>query len=323
MTLGVTSTATLYGGEARTAGLAPVYAPVSSAATQDAAAFDHLVRQGLSSGAASSGAVAAAQKSSAPADEASSENGFFSFIKAVIDVINPLQHIPVVATIYRAVTGDEISPAARLVGDTLYGGPVGAAIAVANIASEEISGKDIGGNVVALATGGRGIQVGDTALADRADHYFKQQVASIIPAGQKDSDGIIWTTPPVAEQNFPPTVGPTPHTKTAENIPASESYRNRSYTSDVQPESEAKTENPKPMLPTAHAVETLSGLQSHDAPVDHGRKPPSGRLAADKSAAPGAAAQKDIAVKMMEALDKYSAMKKAGLQPDVQNYPMF
>jgi hypothetical protein len=27
-----------------------------------------------------------------------------------LDIINPLQHIPVVSTIYRAITGDQISP---------------------------------------------------------------------------------------------------------------------------------------------------------------------------------------------------------------------
>ncbi len=33
-----------------------------------------------------------------------------------IDVINPLQHLPIVSTLYRALTGDEISPQARAVG---------------------------------------------------------------------------------------------------------------------------------------------------------------------------------------------------------------
>ncbi|HEV7371081.1 MAG TPA: hypothetical protein VGO20_18420, partial [Arenibaculum sp.] len=43
----------------------------------------------------------------------------------LLDVINPLQHIPVVGTIYRALTGDEISTPARVAGGTLYGGVVG------------------------------------------------------------------------------------------------------------------------------------------------------------------------------------------------------
>src|SRR3546814_6236130 len=39
-----------------------------------------------------------------------------------LDIINPLQHIPLVSTLYRAITGDEISPHARILGATLFGG---------------------------------------------------------------------------------------------------------------------------------------------------------------------------------------------------------
>jgi hypothetical protein len=42
-----------------------------------------------------------------------------------LDVINPLQHIPVVSTVYRMITGDEIGMGARLAGGALYGGPLG------------------------------------------------------------------------------------------------------------------------------------------------------------------------------------------------------
>jgi hypothetical protein len=42
----------------------------------------------------------------------------------IIDVINPLQHIPVVSTIYWELTGDKISPAARMAGGALFGGPI-------------------------------------------------------------------------------------------------------------------------------------------------------------------------------------------------------
>lgn len=43
----------------------------------------------------------------------------------LLDVVNPLQHIPIVSHIYRAITGDEISTAARAGGGFLFGGPVG------------------------------------------------------------------------------------------------------------------------------------------------------------------------------------------------------
>ena len=70
-----------------------------------------------------------------------------------LDTINPLQHLPIVGTIYRALTGDELAPGARLAGGALFGGPIGAATAVANLAVEEIAGQDIGATVLAAFTG--------------------------------------------------------------------------------------------------------------------------------------------------------------------------
>ncbi len=62
----------------------------------------------------------------------------------ILDIVNPLQHIPIISTLYRAITGDEISPAARLAGGTLYGGPIGFAVATANAFVEAATGEDIG-----------------------------------------------------------------------------------------------------------------------------------------------------------------------------------
>ena len=50
---------------------------------------------------------------------------FFDFL----DIINPLQHIPVISTIYRAITGDQIDPGSRIAGASLFGGPLGGALA--------------------------------------------------------------------------------------------------------------------------------------------------------------------------------------------------
>ncbi len=67
----------------------------------------------------------------------------------LIDVINPLQHIPVVSSIYRAITGDEISPGARLVGGALFGGPMGLAGAYVSGVVEDATDTSIGEIVVA------------------------------------------------------------------------------------------------------------------------------------------------------------------------------
>ncbi len=67
-----------------------------------------------------------------------------------LDIINPLQHIPIVSTIYRYLTGDELSPASRIAGGALYGGIIGAAVSVANVIVEYASGKDMGEHVLSL-----------------------------------------------------------------------------------------------------------------------------------------------------------------------------
>jgi hypothetical protein len=86
-----------------------------------------------------------AQKSAfSPTDE----DGF-SFLD-VLDIINPLQHIPVISTLYREATGDKLGPFARVAGGALFGGPIGAAGSVVNLLVEEASGKDIGGHIHAM-----------------------------------------------------------------------------------------------------------------------------------------------------------------------------
>ena len=72
--------------------------------------------------------------------------GFNDFL----DIINPLQHIPVISTLYREITGDELSPGARMIGGGIFGGGIGLASSVINSAIEMETGKDIGGHVMAL-----------------------------------------------------------------------------------------------------------------------------------------------------------------------------
>lgn len=71
----------------------------------------------------------------------------------LLDVVNPLQHLPVVGDIYRALTGDEISSGARLAGGTLFGGPVGLVGSVATLAVEQATGATPVGHVVAALSG--------------------------------------------------------------------------------------------------------------------------------------------------------------------------
>jgi len=75
----------------------------------------------------------------------------FSF-SDLIDIVNPLQHIPVVSTFYRETTGDEISAAPRMMGSTLFFGPLGFASALANVVVEENTGMDIGEHMTSWVT---------------------------------------------------------------------------------------------------------------------------------------------------------------------------
>ncbi|MBU8546380.1 MULTISPECIES: hypothetical protein [Roseomonadaceae] len=43
----------------------------------------------------------------------------------MLNALNPLQHLPVVGTIYRAVTGEQVNPALRVLGAGVLGGPIG------------------------------------------------------------------------------------------------------------------------------------------------------------------------------------------------------
>ncbi len=73
------------------------------------------------------------------------EFSFYDFL----DIINPLHHIPVISTIYRDLTGDEIGLAARIIGGGLFGGPFGLFNAALTAAVEETTGKEPGGHFLA------------------------------------------------------------------------------------------------------------------------------------------------------------------------------
>ncbi|MGV8997644.1 MAG: hypothetical protein ACOH12_11910 [Parvibaculaceae bacterium] len=67
----------------------------------------------------------------------------------LVDTLNPLQHIPLVSTAYRELTGDPISPQARMAGGALYGGPIGFVASMIDSAVDMVSGNDIGGHLFA------------------------------------------------------------------------------------------------------------------------------------------------------------------------------
>lgn len=102
-----------------------------------------------------------------------------------LDLINPLQHLPIISTIYRHLTGDEISQGSRIFGGALYGGPVGLASAVLDAAVEQVSGKDMGALAMSLLDSDEDPATPDTAIADAPN--AETSGAATVEAGAKDA----------------------------------------------------------------------------------------------------------------------------------------
>lgn len=75
------------------------------------------------------------------------EEGFFDHL---LDVVNPLQHIPIIGTVYRAITGDKIGSVEKIMGGTLYGGMWGAISSIADVVFKGITGKSFEDTALSL-----------------------------------------------------------------------------------------------------------------------------------------------------------------------------
>lgn len=186
--------------------------------------------------------------------------GFIDFLKGVIDIVNPLQHIPIVSTLYRNITGDEMSPMARLAGDTLFGGPIGAALAMVDIATEGATGKDVGGTMLA-------------ALTDEDKPASATQIAA--------AD----TTTSSTEQNFQTSPTPTTHRTGTSMAMNGNELASRSYKASTAPVSTGENATAVPASgadDSRHSQDGIAGIfsQSQNAPAVGGRRPSAPELIA-------------------------------------------
>ena len=111
---------------------------------------------------------------------------FFDFL----DIINPLQHIPFISTIYRSITGDRIDPGSRIAGATLFGGPLGGALASMDVAIKHKTGLDIVEHSVTFFTAGgisnqnaenRGVIPVAAPVRNSTVETNPAQIASLVP----------------------------------------------------------------------------------------------------------------------------------------------
>lgn len=99
----------------------------------------------------------------------------------LLDIVNPLQHIPIVSTIYRAITGDKIGDVEKIAGGALYGGLIGLGSSIADVAFEHLTGKNFGSTMLAMVDGSDDAKPVAIASA-QATPQFMPQAVTITPA---------------------------------------------------------------------------------------------------------------------------------------------
>lgn len=201
----------------------------------------------------------------------------------ILDIVNPLQHLPIVSSIYRWLTGDRPGEAAQIAGDALYGGPIGVAFSLVGAVTEDKQGHDLGEQALAavFGPGDQGTAVADTAPA--AIPAPAAQAAAEAALSQAPQRNIVLDHPP---------------------IPL--------YRGGAQPSAAASpAQDPaRAFLARNAALERQIGTGTRSTPVP--LVPPAGALPAGRAAAPTAspAAPVDISQKMLDALDKYMRLEK-------------
>lgn len=125
---------------------------------------------------ATAGTVASTAQPAPATQPTATTSHHFSF-GDFLDIINPLQHLPIIGTAYRAITHDKIDTPEKIIGDTLYGGVMGLASSVADTLFEKATGHNFGDTILALFTGHHDQKSTGVAAADSA----KVQVAAATP----------------------------------------------------------------------------------------------------------------------------------------------
>jgi hypothetical protein len=126
-----------------------------------------------------------------------------------IDVINPLQQLPVIGSIYRWLTGDTISPAARIAGGALFGGPIGLAGSIGSLIVEGITGAPNDQEVLTAVLGPSPFAEeapADAAALAAASPPAGNPEAMLAPAAGAPSPSTPWAAPALPPSSAMPTL---------------------------------------------------------------------------------------------------------------------
>lgn len=213
----------------------------------------------------------------------------------LLDTLNPLQHIPVVAQIYRHVTGDTISPAARVAGGALYGGPIGLIASMIDAAVAEKTGSDIGEHMFAGLTGEAPQTEIAAAPRDEAPATAPERAPPQMAAAEPE------TTASIAKPAAPANAAPKPVPSAMPQLSADafnalmNSFETPHAAKATNAEMKTKPANPEMTAKPAPQLATAT-------------TPPAGKpldLAPAKPAMP-----KDLAGTMQDALDQLEALRR-------------
>ncbi|HUB95431.1 MAG TPA: hypothetical protein VL993_05915 [Stellaceae bacterium] len=265
----------------------------------------------------------AAAAAAPPSHPTAWHNGSSFGFRDLIDIVNPLQHIPIIGSIYRWATGDRPGEAAQIAGDALYGGPIGVGAGLVSAMFEDSSGRDLGERamVAMFGPGKDGPAVASAPAASPATTVA--QTAGSAPAA---------TAAPAANQLFGGIAQPPP-TRAALAALAVPDHAPMSLYSSPAPAGQsavpASVQNPAARALIARAIPLQRAVPASprsgagvNAPVPLEIPPgalpagsvPSGRLPMLQSTTP-----LDISQKMMDGLDKYmkleEQLKKEGTTP--------
>ncbi|MEP4378107.1 MAG: hypothetical protein ABJ363_03830 [Alphaproteobacteria bacterium] len=255
--------------------------------------------------------------------------GFFS---TLLDIVNPLQHIPLVSSLYREITGDEISPSARIVGGGLFGGPIGLASASANAIFEQASGDDMLGHALAMFSDETGPDIAPLqARAKPAEADIHEQADAGDYAGDATNPEIVLGGPPAlasltpavataAPVSLAPPVAPPVARPVPAPLNAQPAVRIDRVTNNAAPDAAPGAPAVATPAPTTagNAAETDSFLRSLPANwVNEAlRDAESMNEALQNGAAPEAGTAKPwVGNAMLDALNKYEALTRARNAP--------
>ncbi|MGH7034230.1 MAG: hypothetical protein ACREFL_10915 [Stellaceae bacterium] len=240
--------------------------------------------------------------------------------KDLLDIVNPLQHLPIIGSVYRYLTGDELSGGARIVGDTIYGGPIGFGVGVVSTLLTDSDGRDLGEKALAAVFGPPRAEATAVAKANPQPASNASQAALPLPQSA------------AATATRPPATTPLPADPTRL---AAQLYRSP----PPQPAAQPGSPEQKFLAQTARFQRQLTTTKATDGRVLNNRPVPlelSGNLLPARRLdlapatgprpsgppipAPGGQAAppalNPIARKMLDALDKYERLKKQQAQED-------